>query len=214
MPRNPSLGDFPESVRKQIRSQLEADDAAAIARAPAKCWTCGGKGTIPTEDGGAECPACVDRAAMLAKLRRGEGVRPPGGFVGAAAPRKRPWSAAKKTVVDGRTFDSQMESRVYTRLKAELRPEEMLMSHVRMPILGEPPGKVLFLTVDFAILRENSAPGFICVQSAYLPIRCGELTGWWVRWIEAKNPKRVSRDWVRGKAAFETCWGKIEEVNR
>lgn len=35
----------------------------------------------------------------------------------------------------------------------------------------------------------------------------------YARWIEAKG-KRKSRDWTRGKAAFEVTWGPIEEVDR
>ena len=120
---------------------------------------------------------------------------------------KRPWSAAVPTTVDGVRFASKMEARVFARLKAELRPGETLLRQVRLPLLAIAPNDrevPLALTVDFAILRVDSlAPG----EWARLGPAC------WIRWIEAKG-KRRSRDWARGKAAFEATWGRIEEVER
>lgn len=102
------------------------------------------------------------------------------------------WSNAKPTQVGDITFPSKMEARVYERLLRELTPGERLYRQVRVPLLASAPddsGKPLNITVDFVIVTKNNT----------------------LRWIDAKG-KRQSRDWRRGKAAFEAQYGPLEEV--
>lgn len=81
MPRNSSPSDWPEHVRKQIAPQLAEQAAAAIAKI--KCRACGDKGTVITEDGGAECPAKCRASQLLFGA-------PTRGGVGASAKRVNP----------------------------------------------------------------------------------------------------------------------------
>lgn len=202
MPRNPTLADLPEHVRRQVRPQIEAQAAAALARV--KCRRCGDTGRVTDGKGIRPCPnGCPSEIAV---------IRPSS---------CAPWSAAKRCAsADGTPHASKMERSVFERLRDGLMPGEILLRQVRMPLKSiEVEGRRLrFLTVDFAILRDTPAPGFARVQSWVLPIRAqqgiepGVLMPWWVRWIEAKG-KRKSRDWGRGRDAFEKTWGKIEEVS-
>jgi hypothetical protein len=106
---------------------------------------------------------------------------------------KRAWSNAKPTEVDGIRFPSKTEARVYRRLKDELVVGERRYCQVRFPLLAIGPVeklRPLNFTVDFVIVRRD---------------------GTW-RVIDAKT-RRVSREWARGKAAFEATYNvKVEEV--
>lgn len=183
------IGALPQHVQRQVRQQLS--DSATVKLAAMKCRRCGDTGRIVTEDGGAVCPAmCASAKAMIAAAPPAPNPFPPA---------KRPWSSAKRCAsADGTPHASKMERAVYERIKRELRPGAVLLRQVRMPLLSIAPdnlGRPLYLTVDFAIIDESG------------PDACD------IRWVEAKG-KRRSRDWARGKAAFEATWGKIEEVDR
>jgi hypothetical protein len=124
----------------------------------------------------------------------------------ATQPGRRPWSAAVPCGGEGGVrFASKTERRVWERLRAALRPGETLVRQVRMPLLSLAPdggGKPLYLTVDFAVLSHAPAG-----DDRWTALSCGL----WVRWVEAKCRGRVSRDWRRGRAAWEATWGPIVE---
>jgi hypothetical protein len=111
-------------------------------------------------------------------------------------PFRKKWSNAVKTACDcGRTHPSKMEAAVCRRLRFELlaTPGAYILHQVRWPLpnLGPTPeGGAHFLSVDFTIVT----PGGL-------------------RFVDAKSPGRVSRDWRRGAAAFRGHYGQaIEEV--
>lgn len=106
------------------------------------------------------------------------------------------WSAAKPCVIGGRSFASKMEARVFERLSTECyaRPGTRLFLHVRFPLLSlqpAPNGAAMTFCPDFVIVYPDNQ---------------------W-RVVDAKHPSRVSRDWKRGKAAFEAEYRvAVEEV--
>ena len=128
-------------------------------------------------------------------VREADAARPSKAKAPSSPAPKRPWSNARATEVDGIRFPSKMEAAVFTRLRDELQPGERLYRQVRFPLLAVAPndkGVPLAMTVDFVIVSP---------------------TGW--RAIDAKPKRRKSRDWVRGKAAFEATYNvKVEEVDR
>ena len=114
---------------------------------------------------------------------------------------KRPWSnAVPSHCLSDHNHPSKMEARVCDRLTAEVagnwREKEVLFRQVRLPLLSIAPesdDKPMYFSVDFAIVRG------------------GKLH----RLIDAKAKGRVSRDWRRGKAACEACYGiTVEEVDK
>ena len=116
---------------------------------------------------------------------------------GAREKAKRPWSSAKRTrCQEGHNHASKMEARVCDRLALLCRHwGYTLFQQVRLPLWNLAPGKLdraLVISIDFAIVED------------------GRLR----RLIDAKSPTRVSRDWKRGAAAVEACYGiKVEEVS-
>ena len=116
----------------------------------------------------------------------------------AQSPAGRRWSAATPTECGcGRKHPSKMEARVCARLRAELGRGQRLYHNARMPLFVLPPsetGTPHYLTVDFLITRSDGSV--------------------W-RAIDAKAKGRVSRDWRRGAAAFQSTYGiKIEECDK
>lgn len=116
----------------------------------------------------------------------------------ARKPAGRRWSAATRTVcAQGHQHASLMEGRVCDRLHLEERAKGLVGTvyrQVRLPLWVLPPdghGKPYYLTVDFAVI-DGRKPN---------------------RYVEAKDPRRVSRDWRRGAAAFAASYGPIEEVS-
>lgn len=114
-------------------------------------------------------------------------------------PKKRGKRSAHVTFVDGIRFPSATQARVYQRVRAELKPGQRLFLDAKVPLWNlepHPNGKPRTLEIDFVIV---------------------EGLGSVVRAIDAK-PKRKeaqSRDWARGRAAYEACYGrKIEETER
>ena len=106
----------------------------------------------------------------------------------------RRWSSAKKKAcAQGHAHPSKTEAAVCDRLHLEARvTEARVYTQVRLPLLALAPdanGRPLYLTIDFLVVR-----------------------GFSKRYIDAKAG-RVSRDWRRGKAAFEVTYGPIEEVD-
>lgn len=84
-------------------------------------------------------------------------------------------------------FPSKMEARVFQSLSANLQPGEQLYRQVRFPLLAVSPGKnqvPLYITIDFVVVG---------------------VGGTW-RAIDAKSGRK-SREWDRGKAAFEATYG-------
>lgn len=123
----------------------------------------------------------------MATDEAGQGVRP-------RYTRRTGWAVAQP-VVDGEGLRhaSKLEKRVYDRLVLQARHDgAILFRQVRFPLLSLAPtatGGPLAITVDFVLVR-------------------GEQ---W-RVIDAKPKRRKSCEWVRGKAAFEACYGvPIEE---
>lgn len=115
------------------------------------------------------------------------------------APKKRGKINARPKVVDGIKFPSETQARVYERVRMEVRDGQRLFLNAKMPLWNlepHPNGKPRTLEIDFVIV---------------------EGLGNVVRAIDAK-PKRKeaqSRDWARGRAAYEACYGrKIEETER
>ena len=110
-------------------------------------------------------------------------------------PPKKKWSNAVPTEVDGIRFPSKVEARVYRRLRHELQVGERLYCQVRFPLLAIGPVeklRPLNLTVDFVIVQKD---------------------GTW-RVIDAKT-NRKSREWARGKAAFEATYNlQVEETDQ
>jgi hypothetical protein len=112
------------------------------------------------------------------------------------------FSNARKTMcVTQHLHASMMEAAVCNRLTYEYRADKLhrLVQQVRLPLLrlAESDGRLKYITVDFGVIHKSEEyPGLI-------------------RLIEAKNPKRVSRDWPARKRACELSWGlTIEEVSQ
>lgn len=112
------------------------------------------------------------------------------------------FSNARKTMcVTQHLHASQMEAAVCNRLTYEYRADKLhrLVQQVRLPLLAlaESDGRLKYITVDFGVIHKSEEyPGLI-------------------RLIEAKNPKRISRDWPARKRACELSWGvQIEQVDR
>jgi len=126
-------------------------------------------------------------------VRESEKTRTPTKADSSPEPAKKKWSNAVPTEVDGIRFPSKTEAAVYRRLRHELEQGERLYCQVRFPLLAIGPVeklRPLSFTVDFVIVQKD---------------------GTW-RVIDAKT-RRVSREWARGKAAFEATYNlKVEEV--
>lgn len=110
-------------------------------------------------------------------------------------------NARKMMCVTQHLHASQMEAAVCNRLTYEYRADKLhrLVQQVRLPLLAlaESDGRLKYITVDFGVIHKSEEyPGLI-------------------RLIEAKNPKRISRDWPARKRACELSWGvEIEQVDR
>lgn len=100
----------------------------------------------------------------------------------------------------GRTHPSKLQARVCARLRSEIEggqwPAPPTLYHeVVMPLFRlapKPSGKAFTICVDFVLVGQ---PG-------------------WVRYIDAKSPGFVSRDWPARAAAFAAQYGQaIEEVD-
>lgn len=108
--------------------------------------------------------------------------------------RGRKWSAAMPTnCARGHRHPSKLEARVCAEAHAIGAAEGLeVLLQVRFPLLNlstDDLGRVLYFTPDFTLVRFGKV----------------------VRVVEAKS-RRVSRDWARGKRAFEACYGvKVEE---
>lgn len=128
---------------------------------------------------------------------------PSSGDEGSPSGRLAPmFSNARKTMcVTQHLHASQMEAAVCNRLTYEYRADKLhrLVQQVRLPLLAlaESDGRLKYITVDFGVIHKSEEyPGLI-------------------RLIEAKNPKRISRDWPARKRACELSWGvQIEQVDR
>jgi len=163
---------------------------------PSHCAGCGSTIALRVEGGrfvGTPCK-CVSKGAAP-PTPKGKGSSP-GGERAAPAPT---FSNAKKTVcAQAHRHDSKMEAGVCDRLTRECAENDVvLVRQVPMPLLILPreDGSIPTVRVDFAILRRGM-PG--------LPLRL----------IEAKHPKRISRDWRARARACELSWGlKIEECS-
>ena len=112
-------------------------------------------------------------------------------------------NAKKTTCGAGHRHASKMEAGVCDRLTREYAGSTLyrLVQQIRLPLLllAEKDGRLKYITVDFGVFRLGGVD------------HGTEL----VRLIEAKNPKRVSRDWPARKRACELSWGlTIEEVDR
>lgn len=116
---------------------------------------------------------------------------------GGVQPEKRKWSNATPTVCEcGRTHDSKMEAKVCRRLTLECEARgETLLQQVRMPLWCLAPGdkgSALYISIDFVIVVDNRM----------------------ARAIDAKGARK-SRDWLRGKRAFESSYGmELEETSK
>ena len=111
----------------------------------------------------------------------------------ATAPKAR-GSGGKKTVIDGITFPSRTEARIYLRLKTEaVRDGALLFRQVRYPLSNLAPraedGRPLYLTIDFEVAYPDGRR----------------------RFIDAKAKRWKSPEWTRGKAAFEARYGHLIE---
>lgn len=158
--------------------------------------------------------------------------------------RKRAWSAARKTTIDGITFPSATEARVYARLRTETRPGERLYRQVRMPLLSSAPdasGVPYSISIDFVLVggarhadsavevarrlepqlamayasgaTNEQITATIATEIAQTLRRSAAALLGGVRFIDAKTGRK-SREWPRGKAAFEATWGRLEETDR
>ena len=147
---------------------------------------------------------------------------------GPSPPAKRGWSNAQMAPDADGVRMSKMERRVFHLLVHSLVPGEILARQVRIPLDGMygAGGRQLSICIDFAILSPKPSPDLERVQSAALPVRPwedsfeGPLMPWWVLWVEAKGVRRqrhngtwtkprISRDWARGKAAFERAHARL-----
>lgn len=172
--------------------------------APARCSGCGEQVRVTVERGEVVASPCRcrpigDRVAESASTPTKGGRS--AGAVRPEAPAARPWSNAKPTDCGcGRRHPSKMQARVCQRLRLELvdTDKARLFHDVRFPLLAIAPkdtGAAHTITVDFILVDARGAPCW--------------------RAIDAKDPKRVSRDWKLRKAAFRASYGiEIEEVTR
>lgn len=108
---------------------------------------------------------------------------------------KKAWSRATPTIVDGISFPSKLEARVYGRLVIEANADDArLFRQVRFPLLNLAPdeyGKPLNFTVDFLMIYQDNR----------------------VRALDAKG--RTAPSWLRGKKAFEAWYGiPVEEIKK
>ncbi len=108
------------------------------------------------------------------------------------------WGKAKRTVCAyAHRHASKMEARVCERLTLECRATgDTLMQQVRLSLWNlrtDADGRPLTASIDFAVVRECRLH----------------------RLIDAKPKRWQSRDWRRGRAAVEACYGiKVEEVSK
>lgn len=118
---------------------------------------------------------------------------------------------AKGTVVDGIRFDSAAESLVYLWLEPQLRSDEKLLIHLRVPLITDcprisQPEKTGWISVDFTIWR-------IMVSNRRDD---GPVSTWvLVRAVDAKPRRKAAHapSWRRGARAFLATYGfEIEEV--
>lgn len=105
---------------------------------------------------------------------------------------------ATPTKVDGITFPSQTQARVYVRVKSELRPGERLMLDLRLPLPNLCPvvtRKPWCIRIDLVVWALDGERWRV------------------VRLVDAKPSKWKSRDWPRGKAAAQAAYGvTVEEA--
>jgi len=163
---------------------------------------CGASVTMNVVDGRWQfvSHACAKRPLLTAK---GEGQVPSGdgSTSGRLALGGLKTNAKKTTCGAGHRHASKMEAGVCDRLTREYAADKLhrLVQQVRLPLLAlaESDGRLKYLMVDFGVIHKSEEyPGLI-------------------RLVEAKNPKRVSRDWPARKRACELSWGlTIEEVDR
>jgi len=93
---------------------------------------------------------------------------------------------------DGIKFPSKTEARVYLELLEELEDGDRLYRQVRFPLLNLAPVP--------AEERQAGTPRSFSVD--FVIVRAG---GEWEA-IDAKAKNWKSREWDRGRAAFEACW--------
>jgi len=107
-------------------------------------------------------------------------------------------AAKEARTMDGIVFGSKLEMRAYVYLKADRKPGQKLLIHVSLPLWSSAP------TVG-VLGRTHINIDFIFVELVDDVWRI-------VRACDAKPKRYVSRDWKRGKDAFEASYGvKIEE---
>ena len=154
---------------------------------------------MATATGFATAPGHVCAKGAAQPQPKGKGPLPGGTAAPVALGGMR--SNAKKTTCGaGHRHASKMEARVCDRLTGEYegsRPFK-LVQQIRLPLLclAEWNGTVKYLTIDFAVID---------TEHLKTPLH---------RLIDAKHPKRVSRDWPARKRACELSWGlAIEEVS-
>lgn len=115
-------------------------------------------------------------------------------------PKTKKWSNAVKTPCGaGHRHGSKMEARVCDRLRVEwggdIRYRLIQKPRLALYTLVGTDGVIPYITPDFGVYDR--------------------LEQRLVRLIEAKNPKRISRDWPkRAKACEESGHPKIEEVDK
>lgn len=145
--------------------------------------------------------ACAKRPLTIPKgeaaTSSGDVVPPPSGRLA------KTFSNAKRTACGcGRTHPSKMQARVCARLREEIEfvgaangRKWTLYHEVVMPLFRLAP-------------RSNGKPFTICVDFVVVSPTGEE------KYIDAKAPGRVSRDWPARAAAFAAQYGKaIEEVS-
>ena len=113
------------------------------------------------------------------------------------APKGRSRYSAVPTTVCGMRFASKAEANGYLILKARC-PRCVIYRQVRYPLINISPTKTgipMWFTLDFVV--RHSDPEHLA--------RC-------VTYHDAKRGTR-SREWARGRAAFEACYGvTVEEI--
>lgn len=131
----------------------------------------------------------VARGGRRAFVGKGRPAFARGGFVPGAG-----HCSAVPTYIDGIRFPSKLQARVYSRLVQFVsqhdggRAETWIFREVRVPLFALPSderGKARTLSIDFVIR-----------------FRTGALA-----YVEAKAKRWKSRDWDRGRAAFEALAG-------
>lgn len=107
---------------------------------------------------------------------------------------RRRWSNATPSAVGDEKFPSKMEARVYQRLVREYPSPNVIYRQVRLPLLSIAPesqGRPAYITIDFVVKQADQS----------------------LVYIDAKGG-RVSRDWKRGRLAFEAQYGPLIECDR